>query len=880
MRTTLTADVVEFRAKRSAAMVNLENELLDIVDEALRAYSRGDFDWSDEPIEAAAVLWWETFEVEQGRAPTPLELADFQSTLAAVLARTGEPTDPPEDRQVELISGWLSAYALNAATAAGGGRLEWVTRHDADVRDIHRPLDGEVNSAGAFDVAGYALRFPGDPVGPPHVWINCRCVVRRVEDDEMTTTTASGATLSNDPVTAATPVMGPGDDDPGENDSGDDVDDDEGFYDEQGDYADLDSEVPWHGVIAPTGVVSGDSRKFLADVLRHRELPLPVKFQRADDEGHKGSVVVANMTHVEEVDGLIRAEGTFHDSADADQAIDLIANRMLRGLSVDLDDAAFELQYPDGSPYDMEDSDTLPIAVVTDGRIASVTLCAIPAFQEAYIALGTWADAEDLEAVTAGCLPCQAREMDALYESWASFAVVDTEWDGSAGRFDNDQWFRSTILHRSDDPAVKGDHSLPILEPNGDLNRNAVHAAAARINQVEGATPEQLASAKRALIAAYRKLDEEPPEVLVAAAFASPPGTHDGPGWLTNPRETQRLRTYWTRGKGAAKIRWGQPGDFNRCRRQLAKYVPNPQYLAGTCANLHRVALGLWPGQETGKHALHVEGSSDLPGQLRDALHKNLLAASPAFGFADVDEQDAPPREWFIDPELGGLTPLTIEGRRVYGHLAGWATCHTGFGVSVGDGEVCVQPPHSSTGYAYFHTGSVLTDDGLVAVGHITMDTGHAGMNLPARPAAAHYDNTGAVVADVRVGEDEHGIWFAGALRSQISDAQRIALQAASLSGDWRVFGGAYDLVAALAVNVPGFPIPRTAVAASATGPTALVAAGLVVLDPEPTLRDQVRAELALVRAEEARLIKRAEVVARVHAMQAERARARLNAVR
>src|SRR5690606_18057447 len=35
----------------------------------------------------------------------------------------------------------------------------------------------------------------------------------------------------------------------------------------------------------------------------------------------------------------------------------------------------------------------------------------------------------------------------------------------------------------------------------------------------------------------------------------------------------RRLRRYWTRGPGAAKIRWGAPGDFKRCVRQLRKYV-------------------------------------------------------------------------------------------------------------------------------------------------------------------------------------------------------------------------------------------------------------------------------------------------------------------
>ena len=56
--------------------------------------------------------------------------------------------------------------------------------------------------------------------------------------------------------------------------------------------------------------------------------------------------------------------------------------------------------------------------------------------------------------------------------------------------------------------------------------------------------------------------------------------TEDGPGWLTHPIDTDRLRDYWVRGPGAAKINWGVPGDFNRCRSQVAKYI-KPQHLSG-----------------------------------------------------------------------------------------------------------------------------------------------------------------------------------------------------------------------------------------------------------------------------------------------------------
>ncbi|MER7115433.1 phage minor head protein [Saccharomonospora azurea] len=69
-----------------------------------------------------------------------------------------------------------------------------------------------------------------------------------------------------------------------------------------------------------------------------------------------------------------------------------------------------------------------------------------------------------------------------------------------------------------------------------------------------------------------------------------------------------QLRHYWTRGKGATKIRWGAPGDFDRCRRQLRKYV-KPGQLDGLCANLHKLATGDWPG----RHASLDDGDEECP---------------------------------------------------------------------------------------------------------------------------------------------------------------------------------------------------------------------------------------------------------------------------
>lgn len=162
-----------------------------------------------------------------------------------------------------------------------------------------------------------------------------------------------------------------------------------------------------------------------------------------------------------------------------------------------------------------------------------------------------------------------------------------------------------------------------------------------------------------------------------------------------------------------------------------------------------------------------------------------------------------PPVHWFQAPNLPGPTPLTIlDDGQVFGHLALWGTCHIGM-------PACTTPPKGGT-YGYFHTGSLDTAEGVdVSVGHLTFNTGHASIHDNAYNAAAHYDHTGAVAADVVAGEDEFGIWVAGALRPHLTEEEVRAFKSAPLSGDWRRIGARMELVAALSVNTPGFPVPR-----------------------------------------------------------------------
>jgi hypothetical protein len=205
-----------------------------------------------------------------------------------------------------------------------------------------------------------------------------------------------------------------------------------------------------------------------------------------------------------------------------------------------------------------------------------------------------------------------------------------------------------------------------------------------------------------------------------------------------------------------------------------------------------------------------------------------------------------PPEEWFADPQLDGPTPLVVtkEGR-VYGHLATWDVCHV---ASPGGPGICITAPHSNRGYSDFHTGTVLTaEDTLIGTGKITMGTGHAAHKLSATATAAHYDNTGTVVADIRAGEDMFGIWVAGALVPSATEEQARTLRSCPLSGDWREVAGSLELKAALAVPVPGFPIPRPAglVASGGERLYSLTASGMLAHDRPAPAPKPGKAELS-----------------------------------
>jgi hypothetical protein len=97
--------------------------------------------------------------------------------------------------------------------------------------------------------------------------------------------------------------------------------------------------------------------------------------------------------------------------------------------------------------------------------------------------------------------------------SWSQFTAAD---------YSLAQWHKACLIHLHDGaPTSKDACKLPVMEPDGTYNRNAIHAAAGALagarGGVQAAAAKKRASARK-LVRLYREMGDEPPENLVRLA--------------------------------------------------------------------------------------------------------------------------------------------------------------------------------------------------------------------------------------------------------------------------------------------------------------------------------------------------------------------------
>lgn len=542
----------------------------------------------------------------------------------------------------------------------------------------------------------------------------------------------------------------------------------------------------WRGMLAPLGVSTGDGRRFLADGMRARELPLPLKWQRKDANGHDDSVVIGSLEQINygtvteaitngwinpEViessqfpDDLMAAWGAgaiFSDAPeqlprlreDVAEATYLLEKKVI-GPSVDVDecDAAIA-KVGEDEPLSEEQLDELFWSdggedvelelLITSAQIAAATLVGIPAFKHCR----PFELLDDTVALTAAVRS----------SGWSDLplAARDLAWDGPAADKriaeqagiggDSPDWvsYAEAFLYQDDemDPETKGAYGFQIVD---------------------------LVDGTRMIV---------PRAVFAVAAVLQ--GARGGT--VIPEADQESMKTVVT-------------GLYDRMREEF---------------------------EDNTISAPWVEEAA--------ALLVTLTAAAPTYD-----------TRLFDDPKLERITPITItdEGE-VYGHIATHDTCHVGI-----PGQ-CVTAPFSGREYSDFHRYAVPTTSGtMIEVGRITTGLGqyvcscrrcrgsnddHACLGLNAAGTIAHHDKL-STVAWVRAGEDldNNAIWIHGVLNPAASVDDIASLAQARVSGDWRPIAGRSELVEvlSLAKERAGFPLPRLRMQAGRV--SVLTAAGVV----------------------------------------------------
>lgn len=204
-------------------------------------------------------------------------------------------------------------------------------------------------------------------------------------------------------------------------------------------------------------------------------------------------------------DGL---HGTFRmlSGQDADKALELVREQVATGLSVEA--VVKRSERVDG------------VVVRKDARLVNVALCRNPAFEQAQVlAVRQEVEAppnpdepptppDDEQAALKrydGLRPQpftadEVERLERLGIDPVRRAIVDRPWDGSASRYADTAAYCAACL--IDDNPAGADKTqamchLPIKEPNGDININAVRNAMARVMQVQTSSANKSAARTR-----------------------------------------------------------------------------------------------------------------------------------------------------------------------------------------------------------------------------------------------------------------------------------------------------------------------------------------------------------------------------------------------
>ena len=595
----------------------------------------------------------------------------------------------------------------------------------------------------------------------------------------------------------------------------------------------------FRGLFEPHEVATGDRRMFKANGLTNRNLPLPLML-RSSSGGHGGAEVVGKITKIENVDGGRKYSGDFLNPKvipAVRRAIYLTRHKMV-GPSVDLD-RSFTVE---PRPH----TDGKPMAYFTSGNVIGVTLVPMPAFPDVTFELDG-DDGED-ENLIASILSEQFAVSGARWDSLpvaprdytydADDAVKRiAQWAGVGTAQADTSRYASMFLWRGGNQTgpslAQEDFRLPIGDIiNGQpfLVFHAIYAAAALLSGAHGGLPNIPEGEKTALKGVINQIYPKMANAFGDETMHSPFVAGDQQGG--QQQMSQPVEEFATKAEPYGDVEYADPGYRDNKKRYPIndeKHVRAAWAYINVASNANEYS----PDQLKAIRGKIMAAAKRLGIDIAGGSQENTMAIDPLhteFAIKSVSGRIQNPRPgayMFANPDLKRATKLTVDDDgHVFGHLGKWGECH------VGIGDKCVLLPRSRTGYQLFKSGHIITHDGqTIEVGKISLGTGHAHPTYGIVPARDHYDNSGWCAAVVNIGEDQFGIWVSGALTDP---SKADELRRSPLSGDWRRYNGNLELVAALAVNNPGFPVFHQ----QESEEFSLVAAGMVMdeIESDPEL--------------------------------------------
>ena len=261
----------------------------------------------------------------------------------------------------------------------------------------------------------------------------------------------------------------------------------------------------------------------------YEEMWMPGAFDRQLSAPNRVDVLV-NFEHQQGIAGVVARGTELRDTGDAldmtarmlsvpdaDKALELVNEGVVGGVSLEAVPVKSE-RGADG------------VVRRYAARLINVALCRAPAFADAAV-LAVRESPPDEEPAPDDPPPepdsPKASEADEAlqrigYEPLLKRAVVRKPWNGDAARFTDEEYQRSCLIDRGGDAPVKERCSLPVLEPNGDLNVNALGPAAAALagarGGLSGVSMDMKAAAARKLRRLYGMADMQPPPSMMAMA--------------------------------------------------------------------------------------------------------------------------------------------------------------------------------------------------------------------------------------------------------------------------------------------------------------------------------------------------------------------------